>query len=953
MGTDNQKIFRITLLMFFLSGLSSLIYEVIWFKRFTHIWGSSSLAQESVVACFLFGLALGAYLFGRISSRAIKPLLLYAILELIIAVFAFLIPFEMTLLRRVSAQVYSILHDVPLLHFVFRFLCTFLVIGPPCICMGGTLPLLSRFLFFHQTGNSKVIGILYAINTIGAAFGSYVAGFHLLPSFGIVVTNWVSILINADIALIAFLLSRRLPAVALAADETETAPALPEGVHLTTSRYLVYTAFFLVGCASLILQIVWTRHLAVILGSTTYAFSAMLCTFLLGIGLGSLIYYRIGNRLRDYNFVLSILLIILTTSILLEYIMVPTLSMGTGTIRYLRSNIYLNAFFCILISSVSQLIPTMCMGFLFPLLVDFLRWQPRDIGLCVGKAYTWNTAGSILGVSFAASLLVAVYGTRFASTLSILLYGVAFLCVYSYHNRRSIAGIVFTVLCIVLFNILLNKPYNPLFSNLGAYMYGYTPRETILRNYELRYFREGVISDVLLARASGQLQLHINGKVDATDEGDMDTQLGLAYYPRLFHPDAEEVFVIGYGSGTTAGASLLFPGTFVTCSEIEPYVIEAGRFFRNVNYSPERSPRYKLVLDDGRSYLEGSGNRYDLIISEPSNPWMAGISNLFTVEFYRQVAAHLQPDGIFTQWLQAYSISIEDYTLILRTLQEVFSDVVLVRITEGDTLVLAANRSIIPTDEVLDQAQALVNSIPDVQDDLQFLHQTIDVKTILLKSIFFSTPELERLVKENSTSKTYLSTDNNLHLEFSTPLSLFLPQEMQLDVNFWLLRNADPNLWIRLFQQWECGLPQLSALKEWMEDALGIHAAPVMQPLVDFTTQIAPDDPQILLMALLHETWEGTQFTPLLHKLVEVSPDMAFQAGVESYRQKKFQQAALIFNQLIIKQPTWVTAWAYLGLAYRESNNPALAENCIREVRKLDPFHPFLKVYDEQMVAEG
>ena len=116
-----------------------------------------------------------------------------------------------------------------------------------------------------------------------------------------------------------------------------------------------------------------------------------------------------------------------------------------------------------------------------------------------------------------------------------------------------------------------------------------------------------------------------------------------------------------------------------------------------------------------------------------------------------------------------------------------------------------------------------------------------------------------------------------------------------------------------------------------MEDALGIHAAPVMQPLVDFTTQIAPDDPQILLMALLHETWEGTQFTPLLHKLVEVSPDMAFQAGVESYRQKKFQQAALIFNQLIIKQPTWVTAWAYLGLAYRESNNPALAENCIRE----------------------
>ena len=945
MSKSSSSLVRVASSLFFFSGFAALIYEVIWFKRFTHVWGSSSLAQMVVVTAFLFGLSLGAFALGRVADRVRSPLVWYSVCEISIGAFALVIPYEIIGLRWLASAMYPLLQANPAFHFVVRFVLTFLVIGPPCILMGGTLPLLMKHFLIVRPWSRETTGWLYAVNTLGAAFGSFFTGFYFLPSFGAIGTNWLAAAMNFYIALLVYLLLKQTPKE-LSVEERVREPDLSpfpladsEASSYFSAR-TIYVASALTGCAALILQMVWTRNLAVVLGGTTYAFSSMLFVFLFGIGLGSLIYSRTVRRIRNIERALIVVVTALIASTAMGKFSVPFLAATMGFLRGLRADALLNGLISVGANAVLQLVPTLCMGFLFPLFVDILRWRKQNVGAMVGNLYTWNTAGSILGASFTPVALIAVWGTAASTAVAMLMYCLALSIVFPYRRRKSILGLSCAVLLTAVLWFPTSKTDDPRLTNMGQYIYGYIPSVDVLSSFNLLYFKEGSSCNVMVLESDVNRHLRVNGKVDAGDAGDMPMQTGLAYYPRLFRPGARNVLVIGYGSGTTAGASLAFENTRVTCCEIEPAVVEAGVLFSHVNHQPERSRNYKMVLDDGRNFLEGCGETFDLILSEPSNPWMAGVSNLFTREFYREARRRLSPNGVFTQWIHTYNFTGRDYALVARTLMDVFPHVALVCVTSSDTLLLASDRSLQPTLGDIEAAQKVVDDSPVVSEDLEILFNTKDVKTLLLKNYMMPDAVLRRFVAEQDDGD--INTDTNMLLEFTAPLQLFVPKELQENVDRVLLESVEPSWWIECYREWSCTAEQAPALKVWIRRLLGYDCNGKCEELLAFALDLLPGDAYLLAERLYFLRDDPAAFDRTLERLVSLSPDEAYRIALSMREKRLYAQAAKTLEKVVEQRPSWATALTHLALCRVDLERYAEAEEAFALAEKADPNNPFL-----------
>ncbi len=944
MTKKSASLVRIASSLFFLSGMAALIYEVIWFKRFTHVYGSSTLAQAVVVTSFLFGLALGAFLLGRIADRVKSPLGWYCVCEILIGVLALIIPYELAALHRLSAAVYPILQGHPYIQFGFRFVMTFLVIGPACVLMGGTLPLLLKHFLIVQPWNRETTGWLYAINTLGAAFGAFFAGFYFLPGLGMIGANYLAVAINVYVAMLVYLLLRQYPAETQSIEETPVIderpfPSIDPDCSSYFSAKAIYPALMLTGCASLILQLIWTRQLALVLGGTTYAFSSMLFVFLLGIGLGSLLYSRIARRFTNLSRVLLVVVFLLILTTAIGFFSLPYLSIAVGFMRRLRFNPLLNGLISISVNCVLQLVPTLCMGFLFPLFVDILRWRTTKVGKVVGSVYTWNTVGSIAGTFLVPLFLLPVLGSNITVALTMSLYAVSWLMVYPYSQKKSVVVLLPAIPCMLLLILMVSRPTDPRLTNMGQYRYGYLPAENV-NSSQVLYFKESTHSNVMVLETLQNRNLRVNGKVDANDLNDMPMQLGLAYYPRLFHPTASDVMIIGYGSGTTAGASLKFPNTKVTCCEIEPAVIEGGYYFSHVNHQPQLSPNFNLVLDDGRSYMEGCQDSFDLILSEPSNPWIAGISNLFTREFYQTVKQRLKPGGIFTQWIHTYNLTSVEYNMITRTLLDVFPHCALIRISNGDTLVLVSERSLQFSIDDLHAAQKLLDEAPMAAKDLNQFFNANDAATFLLRGYLLPEERVRWILEEDSNIQ--FNTDMNMRLEFSAPLQLFSPKEWQHNIERALIDATEPTWIMDCFKKWDCASEQLSSLKVWIRFYQQYKFDNKCKQIVDFALQYAPDDSFLVAQHLKLSLYNPKEFDSSLEKLLALSTDEAFDIGIEIHSKSHPEQAAKIFKRLAEIQPTHATVRVHLALCYMKMKNRKLAENALASAREIDPHNPLL-----------
>jgi spermidine synthase len=439
--------------------------------------------------------------------------------------------------------------------------------------------------------------------------------------------------------------------------------------------------------------------------------------------------------------------------------------------------------------------------------------------------------------------------------------------------------------------------------------------------------------------------------VDASNTGDMDTQLGSAYIPRFLNPDARKVLIIGYGSGTTAGASLLFPDTEVKCCELEPAVYAASRFFADINHTPEKSPRFTAIFDDGRNYLQGSQDKFDLIISEPSNPWIAGLANLFTQEYYRLARARLNPDGILVQWIQLYQFSTAEYALVARTVMSVFPECALVRTNEGDTLLLASEKPLTVSEQTLRKAQAAVDSIPEVKADLRkYFGGMTDVRSLLLSRFLLNKEGLQKLVARDGRST--INTDLNLRLEFDAPHHLFTPSGSN-DIQTALLQAADLEWFPATFQRWNCSKEHINALRQVVPLFRQYKQEEGAARLIDFGLQIDPDHPFLLAEKLLLDpATEESQAQARWSRLAALSPFEASRVGVALWKAAKYQQAATGFELIAARTNQSAMTWANLGINYQKLKQPDKAEKAFRKALELDPVNTFVVESYEQFQKE-
>ncbi len=735
-----------------------------------------------------------------------------------------MIPFEIAGLVNASVGLYSVIPEQPLWRFLIQFCITLVVIGPPCALMGGTLPLLIRQLTSRDGSLDQATGWLYAINTFGAALGCYLTGFHLLPSLGLLATNNLAAAVNITIGAISIFVASGLrvqtPARKGPAAVAESATSGRAGMALAR----LYLATALTGCAALVLEMTWTRQLALVLGGSTYAFTATLFVVLVGIALGSLIYHWTLREAEPAWRVALVIIGILALTTLAGKLALPwlTLAVAPDSVRELRGSQLWNGLISVGVSAVLELLPAISMGLLFPLFVRMTQAGAERVGAAVGNIYAWNTLGSIAGASLTALLLFPTIGTAGAMALAVALYLVALLAVIPWQGKADFAWAGGAAIAGAAIVAVLAQPIDPRLTNLGLYIYGdAVPTQAgpdWMSTITPLYFKEGASSNVLVnSEASGVLSLRVNGKVDASNGGDMTTQLGLAYFPRLFKPDAKEVLVIGFGSGCTSGASLLFPGTRVTCCEIEPAVYGASGEFADYNHRPQEksrawlearnaelpqserlSPeqidaaaRFSMVFGDGRTAIQGADRKYDLIISEPSNPWLAGVSNLFTQEFFRAVRERLTDDGVLAQWIQTYNFTLSDYLMIVRTLRSEFPHFGVVLCANGlDTVLLASNRPLRPRPEQLAALQKVVDASPEILGDFKRWFGKTDVRKLLVENYQLGEEQFDKLLARDSSRE--LNTDLHLRLEFDAPLHLFRQPSLQDSATVALLAAVDP-----------------------------------------------------------------------------------------------------------------------------------------------------------------
>ena len=758
--------FPVLALCFFLSGATGLLYQIVWMRMLGLVFGHTVLATTAVLVAFMGGLALGSLLLARRASRLSNLIAVYGWLEVGIGLYCALLP----LLLYAAAAIYLALARGLGLSYgaytVVQFVLVGLVLLVPTTLMGGTLPVLAQALTRDPGRLGRTIGALYAINTFGAVAGVALAGYVVLPAIG---NRWslaVAAAANLAVGALAIAYARRRPALA-----SPPAPAADTSTALTPEGRATVLALGLSGAIAMVYEVGWTRALALVIGSSTYAFTAMLLAFLIGIAGGSALYSWLRGRGRatPTGFaVLQMAIALATAGAMLIYERLPAL--------FLRGYEYSTAPAAIAltqlgVSVAALLLATLFIGATFPCAVSAAARGEGRAGEDVGRTYAVNTLGAIVGSALAGLVLIPMMGLhasfRLAVSANLLLAVALFLGPpRPVRRRRQAAAVVAAVLAVGAW-FLPPWSRDVLSSGVAVYAqqyqaFGWEKFRTRAVPKTILYYRDGPTASVTVHHEGDNLFLRVNGKTDASTSFDMVTQLMSGHLPMLLHPAAKDVLVIGLGSGVTAGAIAGYPLERLDLVEIEPAVVEAARFFGAYNANVLDNPKVHVSIADGRNYLLTTPRRYDVIVSEPSNPWIGGLASLFTVEMFQHARDRLQPGGLMVQWVQAYALQADDLKMVIRTFASVFPSTSVWGATAGDFL--------------------LVGSVQPRPLDLRAVQQRLTANPTAPR-LFGPTPGWPELMgyfqlgPEDTVrlvGEARLNTDDRLPLEFSAPRSLYL-----------------------------------------------------------------------------------------------------------------------------------------------------------------------------------
>lgn len=671
--TTFQK--RLLYLLFALSGFCALLYEILWTKHLSLAFGTTILAVSVVTATFMGGLALGTYLLGRYCDRECNLLAIYALLEAGIAFFALTFAPALAIASDIHIYLERLLPYHPFFTHGLHFIFASLLLLPPAVCMGGTFPLMCRLFARKKSGGQ--IGRLYALNTLGATIGAFWAGYILLPELGLSVTTWIAVAINLGIAAASTWLSRSLGAVARETRTTRIARPLE-----SRKAYATLLAIGLIGALSLSYEILWTRVLLLFLGSTTFAFSLILSAFLVCIALGGALYARLAKPELNEKRVFTLLSTGMGFSILCTAPFYDRLAyLFQGAHQLAGEEWWLLAFFSFVIVFAVMALPTILSGALLPAAVAILNPGTERTGEGVGLVVLYNTIGAMLGSIVAGFILIPWLGVenafRLLATLNILL-GAGYFLRHHVETRLSLTYLLLPLIGLSLAAApfdwsqkLLNSGvycYAPMFANYGGI-------DQLLQQERIIEVIEGVETTVAIKETDipeKTRYFSVNGKTDGGTGRDIQTQIMVGQLPLLLHSRPEKALVIGLGTGITLGGVIEHALKQIDCAEISPEVVRASGYFINENRNALADPRVTLHIEDGRNLLLVGREKYDVIISQPSNPWQTGNANLFTAEYYRLAAAQLEEDGIFSQWIGLYDITPDNLRIACNTFLNVF-----------------------------------------------------------------------------------------------------------------------------------------------------------------------------------------------------------------------------------------------------------------------------------------
>lgn len=660
--------FTFVLLLFFLSGAAGLVYQVVWTRKLVLLFGTTAYAVSTVLSVFFLGLGIGSFWGGKLADRSRNPLKLYGIFEILIGIWAVLFIVGIDRGEAIVAGALQSFSSTRAGGVALRAIlaATFLLV--PVTLMGTTLPLLSKLIGRSDATRGMRIGLLYVLNTIGAVSGCLFAGVYGIEMLGYTRTTFVAAAANVGIGVLAYLVSLYLPYEGTATTAENATPA----ARATRQTKLVFVAFAISGFCTLALEVLWTRLLSLVFMGTTYAYTAMLASILIGIAAGSLAAAAIADRSKSPGALLGIVECFAGIFCAATLIFIARLPENMREFQRTYSLDFDGQMMVLFASSFTVLlIPTLLIGMTFPLAVRAVAQSHDRLGNDVGLLYGLNTFGGVLGAIAGGYLILPMLGAhRGLLALSLILLAVGAMLIIGNTQRKPFAGgILAPIVAIALIawmklpedvNESLNKSYLPAEHHVVAY-------------------KEGVEGTIVVSEPEGNTgnsnrALWING-VQATQSIAKGVRMNRfqGVLPFVFDRDPKTALLICFGSGITAG-TLSTSNLHVTGVELSHDVLGMAHLFEEDNWHALENPRLNMVVDDGRNFLLTHEGKYDVITFEPMPLAVAGVSTFYSTEFYELCKMRLAQDGIVVQWVPLHATNLEVVRTLMTTFQSVFPE---------------------------------------------------------------------------------------------------------------------------------------------------------------------------------------------------------------------------------------------------------------------------------------
>jgi spermidine synthase len=648
---------------FFLSGATAIIFEVLWSRQFVTVFGNSAYAISIVLCAYMAGLGLGGLVGGWFADRITQRAAVYGIVQMVVAAWAMAVPTMLAWLRELVPALTALSPESLFVSTLARFGISFGILVVPCLLMGTTLPLLVRAVTESERFIGSRIGMLYCLNSLGAAFGCLAAGFWMADTLGLRETNLVAVGVNFAIVIAALALSKPVARV-IAPDWTKTpqsdSTASTQVQEQETPGWILLTLAFMNGLAGLACEVVWIRYLA-FFGHTAYVFPTILCVYLLGIGLGGLVYGLLAGWIKRPIMALGFIEMMMAVSVLVTFIIGAFVFAGGPPPLTLKG-----------MTLITVLFPTILMGMSFPLLCAVYGRQIQMLGRRTGLLVAVNTAGTVVGSLLPVFVLVPMLGIQKSITLISAIYGAIglLLLVRGGLSKRGLVwrmAVGYALVLIFLFDIVPSNFCQGVFLATNFNLYKHT---------EIQFYREGRTGTAIVTRdvVSNCRQVYINSV----------SEVPLLYCHQIcfkmlgdlapmLQPNPEEVLMICFGGGVAAGATTQIPEVkHLTIVDLESSVVEAATLLQKENNGLLANPKTHIVIDDGRNYIMTSRRKWPVIVSDSTHPKSGDSWVLYTQEFYRLVREHLTNDGVFVEWLPTHNLTVEEFKIIVRTFQSVF-----------------------------------------------------------------------------------------------------------------------------------------------------------------------------------------------------------------------------------------------------------------------------------------